>query len=91
MYIIGIIETTKLQTITQPYGPNSATWLLSEPPAVFDGESFTISFDMSTEEVFWAQGRFRHGMYLVPVYVPEPATVLLIGFGGLALLRKHRK
>jgi len=91
-YIIpGSIETTKLQTITQPYGPYSATWILSEPPAVFDGESFTISFDMLAEGVSYSHGSFVGGVRQAPVYVPEPATIMLFGIGGLALLKKHKQ
>jgi len=88
-YIIpGSIETTKLQTITDiPPGG----WLLSEPPAVFDGESFTMRFDMRTCETANSKGPFRYYVEQIPVYVPEPAAIALLGVGGMALLKKHKQ
>jgi hypothetical protein len=86
-YIIpGSIETTKLQTITDtPSGR-----FFSEPPAVFDGESFTISFDMRTCETANSKGSFSYYVNQIPVYVPEPATIVLLVVGGLALLKKPK-
>jgi len=82
IYIVpGSIETTKLQTII---GTQSG-WLLSEPPAVFDGESFTMNFDMRTGS---------HGRYFLEetrwLPIPEPVTIVLFGVGGLALLKKRK-
>ena len=86
-YIIpGSIETTKLQTITD------TTWglLFSEPPAVFDGESFTISYDMRTGNTAHTNdGTFMVWNGHIPVYVPEPATIVLFGIGGLASIRRR--
>ena len=86
MYIIpGNMETTKLQTITD----TQSGWFFSEPPAVFDGESFIISFDMRAVPPAGWHGGFGGYVDQVPVYVPEPATMAFLGLGGLTAIRRR--
>ena len=74
------VQSTRLETITFP-----GTWTVefSGPPPVLNGEFFVIEFDMYVDS-----GGFKN--YLELTVVPEPATVLLVGVGGLALRRKRR-
>lgn len=53
-------------------------------------ESFAVDFSQYGEEnpLWWINGQVRYNSD-VP-YIPEPSTVLLMGLGGLALLRKRR-
>ncbi|MCK4292681.1 MAG: PEP-CTERM sorting domain-containing protein [Planctomycetes bacterium] len=52
-----------------------------------DGESFTIQFDVITRG---ADPDRPLALWIVKVAVPEPATIALLGSGGLVVLRNHR-
>jgi len=75
------ITSTKLQTVTCP---DEQTTLFSEPPPVLDGETFMIEFDVRVPGLgfhdLWAQN-----------FIPEPATISLLGLGALALVRRHKR
>ena len=80
------IQTTKLKGISCPVKPDLIL-KLSGPPFVLDGESFTMSFDMHTGYDATRDGLFSATWFSNPI--PEPATVLLLALGGLALRRRR--
>jgi len=87
-YTAGIVreslESTMLQTISYHNGWSIIEF--REPPAVLEGESFTVQFDMTTPHY----PESRCDVVLTYSLIPEPSTIALFGFGGLALLRTRR-
>lgn len=82
------------------------TKILTNEPITADDTWYSFTLDMPTavEDRFFVQFRmndlehdpdYGNGRYvfdnLEVTGVPEPATILLLGLGGLALLRKRRK
>ena len=78
-------ESTKLEAITYP-----ERWIIEfwEPPPVLDGESFSVRFDMESNNTIHSEGSFD--VLLMQNFIPEPTTIALFGLGGLALLRTRR-
>jgi len=76
--VYGSVTSTKLQSIEFfPVG-----FELTGLPVVLDGESFTIEYDLEVSEPPYSYG---NGFFHRPI--PEPTTIVLLGLGGLALLR----
>ena len=74
------IESTHLQTMTFP---DRWTAEFSGSPPVLTGESFTIQFDMH------APGpEFDDVLY--QKFIPEAATIALLGLGALHLVKRQR-
>jgi len=77
---------TKLQTIVfQDINSFHST----EPDRVLDGETFTIQIDAHLDP-HPEYGIWDICNYSLPL-VPEPATVVLLGLGGLGLLCKRQR
>lgn len=69
--------------------PFDGTYVLGENYLVFEGlmgDSFTISSTPTTPELFRAP---LNGIEINAI--PEPATLMLLGLGGVAMLRRKRK
>lgn len=88
--------------VDSPYEPTSSqsglTWdvnnidvgatldlyFYSDPVLPTETANFTVYTDNTTDQVSF------FGMAMYPTPVPEPATICLLGLGGLALLRKRK-
>ncbi|HUK82663.1 MAG TPA: PEP-CTERM sorting domain-containing protein [Verrucomicrobiae bacterium] len=61
-----------------------------DPGSVGGGTNY-ISSNAGTAANYATSGTARFDMVTVETIIPEPSTVLLLGFGGLALLGTHRR
>ncbi|UCG56614.1 MAG: PEP-CTERM sorting domain-containing protein [Phycisphaerales bacterium] len=83
--VFGSAESTKLQTTSYP---GAATVRFTGTETVLDGGYFTIQFDVECARVNMDEPWF---LLLAEGYaVPEPASVLFLAFGALALLRRRK-
>lgn len=60
-----------------------------------DGNPWTAEISLASFDIAYviSSGISGHTIYLdnLRAVIPEPGTILLVGLGGLALVRKHRK
>ena len=78
------VESTKLQTVLMgDVLAGDLSVKLSGSPVVLDGETLTIEFTMVAHREFNVNHFRLH-------IIPEPATIMLLGLGGLILLRDLR-
>jgi hypothetical protein len=92
-YIWG---NTPLENVTYVSSSNFSkatdVWMVSHPaivvtgsPAVLPNEVVTLNFD-----IYVGAGSFYDDLGMVPI-VPEPASVVLFGVGGIAVLERQRR
>ena len=81
-FVEGIAGSTRFKTVTYP---NAWTITFLAPDAVPQGGVVTLWFDISIPE----PGPYTFTLTQKPI--PEPATVLFVGFGALALMSARRR
>jgi hypothetical protein len=63
-------------------------------PPYSDTDFYDLSFQNDAHILSYGAAKFIHGgpgdLSAYGAYVPEPATIFMLGLGALALLRKHR-
>jgi len=78
-----MLSTNSSEVIPTDALPDLDSW---PDLSVFDrGKGFNLSFYESSDVKFGV-----HGELTSLTAVPEPATIFLLGLGGLALLRKRK-
>jgi hypothetical protein len=87
-YTAGIVRESLESTMLQPISYHNGWSIIEfgEPPAVLEGESFTVQFDMTTPH--YPESRCDVGLKYS--FIPEPTTILLLALGGLVLRRRRR-
>lgn len=64
--------------------PDAYTIIFSAPETVHIGETVVLEFDI------WVQDIGQINYCLTQIAIPEPATMLLLGLGGMVFLRRKR-
>ncbi|MHC5060664.1 MAG: PEP-CTERM sorting domain-containing protein [Planctomycetota bacterium] len=79
-----VTPTSDMFTVIDTMDPYELVFLAPSPVEV--GESVSFSFDILEPTV----GQFNFDLQQTPIYIPEPATMCLLAFGGLALLKRRK-
>lgn len=84
----GSAESEKLPQIAyKMHLPLPLSIEFSGPEPVSNGESFSVRFDVWFDGTVDSPAKFY--FELTPNPIPEPATIVMLGLGGLAILRRR--